>query len=184
MSEEGLDYGPLSGLVGRWQGSEGTDVAPEPEGDEESAYYETLLFEAAGDVDNADTQELSIVRYHQVVSRKRNDKVFHNESGYLTWEPAASALSLSFTIPRMVAVLAHGEVAYEDDEIILRFQSVAGTQWGMIESPFMCAHAHTRQFQREIRLRENSLTYQQTTEIEIYGRVVQHTDRNTLQRLD
>ena len=50
-----IDYGPLTGFIGLWTGDQGMDVAPEPDEDEHSAYYERLLFEAAGDVDNADS---------------------------------------------------------------------------------------------------------------------------------
>ena len=64
MSEVALDYGPLQGLIGVWQGSDGMDVAPEPSTDDHNPYYETITFEAAGDVDNAETQELAVVRYH------------------------------------------------------------------------------------------------------------------------
>jgi hypothetical protein len=51
-----IDYGPLAALVGTWQGDKGMDVAPEPDGTEENPYYETIVFEAAGDVSNAETQ--------------------------------------------------------------------------------------------------------------------------------
>ena len=67
-----VDYGPLDCLVGVWKGSDGMDVAPEPDDDEHNPYYETLVFEAAGDVTNAEEQVLSMLRYHQVVTRKSN----------------------------------------------------------------------------------------------------------------
>ena len=31
-----VDYDPLAGLIGTWQGDRGMDVAPEPDGSEES----------------------------------------------------------------------------------------------------------------------------------------------------
>jgi hypothetical protein len=43
-----IDYGPLTGLIGSWKGDEGMDVAPEPDGKEESPYYETLECVTAG----------------------------------------------------------------------------------------------------------------------------------------
>ena len=70
-----VDYGPLSSLIGTWEGDNGMDVSPEPDGDDHSPYYETILFETCGDVDNAETQELIVLRYHLVVARKKNDKV-------------------------------------------------------------------------------------------------------------
>ncbi|MBW2290584.1 MAG: hypothetical protein JRG90_22590, partial [Deltaproteobacteria bacterium] len=45
-----IDYGPLTGLIGNWKGDKGMDVAPEPDGSEESPYWETIDFDAIGDV--------------------------------------------------------------------------------------------------------------------------------------
>jgi hypothetical protein len=91
MSEQttidGINYGPLALLVGTWEGAKGLDVAPEPDGEERNPYYETITFEAAGDVTNAEKQTLSVVRYHQVVSRKSNNEVFHDQVGYWLWDP-------------------------------------------------------------------------------------------------
>ena len=43
-----IDYGPLQGLIGDWQGDKGLDVAPEPDGAENNPYYETVVFTAIG----------------------------------------------------------------------------------------------------------------------------------------
>ena len=48
---------------------EGVDVAPEPNGTEVNPYYETIVFEALVDVENAESQLLAAVRYLQVVRR-------------------------------------------------------------------------------------------------------------------
>ncbi|MEH6634786.1 MAG: heme-binding beta-barrel domain-containing protein [Halioglobus sp.] len=85
---DGINYGPLAALVGVWKGDKGVDRAPEPDGEERNPFYETITFGAAGDVTNAEQQTLSIVRYHQVVSRKSNDEVFHEQLGFWLWDPA------------------------------------------------------------------------------------------------
>ncbi len=66
------DFGPLSLLLGCWQGDKGVDIAPEDNGPEENRYRERLVFEAVGDVDNADEQALLVVRYHQHIHRIRD----------------------------------------------------------------------------------------------------------------
>ena len=66
------------------------DVAPEPDGTEHNPFYEQLLFEPIGTVTNAEQQTLAALRYHQVVLRKSNDKVFHNETGYWLWDAASN----------------------------------------------------------------------------------------------
>lgn len=42
---EGIDYGPLAGLLGTWTGDEGMDLSPEPDGVERNPYHESLTFE-------------------------------------------------------------------------------------------------------------------------------------------
>ena len=77
-----IDYGPLTQLVGTWRGDKGIDIAPEPDGDETHPYYETLAFEAIGDVTNAGQQTLVVLHYRQIVQRKIDDAIFHDETGY------------------------------------------------------------------------------------------------------
>ncbi len=50
-----IDYGPLRQLIGTWTGRGGLDIAPEPDGTERNPYYETIVFEAGGDVTNAES---------------------------------------------------------------------------------------------------------------------------------
>ena len=96
---DGIDYGPLAALVGTWEGDKGMDISPEPDGTEESPYFETIACDAAGDVTNAESQTLVIVRYHQVVSRKSNGEVFHDQIGYWLWDASSGMLAHSITIP-------------------------------------------------------------------------------------
>jgi len=81
-----LDYGPLTALLGIWTGDEGIDIAPEPDGEENNPYYETITYSAAGDVTNAEQQVLTVIHYRQVVQRKSNGKIFHDQTGYWMWE--------------------------------------------------------------------------------------------------
>jgi hypothetical protein len=186
MSEiDGIDYGPLACLVGRWEGDKGLDVAPEPDGQEENPYYESLVFEAAGDVDNAEKQTLAIVRYHQVVSRKSNSEVFHDEVGYWTWDAATGVIAHSLTIPRAVCVLAGGTYAGSGSgaEVVLEVAAELGDpDWGIIQSPFMRDNARTVAFRHRITVSGDTLDYSETTVLDIYGRSFDHTDENSLSR--
>jgi hypothetical protein len=68
-----------------------------------------------GDVDNAEVQTLSIVRYHQEVSRKSTGELFHDQVGYWLYEPATRLIVQTLTIPRAVTLLACGSASMEDD---------------------------------------------------------------------
>lgn len=181
---DGVDYGPLAGLIGTWKGDKGMDVSPEPDGTEENPYYETIEFEAAGDVTNAEQQSLAIVRYHQVVTRKSNDEVFHDEVGYWLWDSAAQLIMHSLAIPRAVTLVAGG--SYTDDPkadpVVLEVRAADGEEWGISQSPFMRDKARTVEFRHRVSISGDGLSYQETTVLDIYGKRFDHTDANQLRR--
>ncbi len=184
---DGIDYGPLAGLIGKWKGDKGVDRAPAATGGEErSPFYETLLFEACGDVDNANEQVLSIVRYHQVVHRKSNDKVFHNESGYWSWDAKNGILMQALTIPRGFALVAGGRFDARESysgELTLEVKAADGdAEWGIVQSTFLREKARTLAFSHKIVIHGDSLSYSESTQLKIYGREYNHTDVNRLTR--
>jgi len=179
-----IDYGPLAGLLGTWTGSRGLDVAPEPDGTEINPYYETITFEAAGDVDNAEDQKLVVIRYHQVVSRKSNDEVFHDQVGHWMWDARAGVVMQSLAIPRAVCLVAGGKaetVENESSSIILSASAKLGDpDWGIVESPFMRDNASTLEYRMKMTIEPDRLSYDQTTVLDIYGRRFDHTDKSVL----
>ena len=182
-----VDYGPLKNLIGIWVGDKGIDTAPEPEGSEDTPYYESITVEEAGDVTNAQKQYLAVLRYHQVVARKKDDAVFHDEIGYWIWDAEAQIIMHSLTIPRGVCVLAGGtypNAANEDDQpITLQVSAKMGDpDWGIIQSPFMRDNATTTAFSHTLTLTENTLVYSETTMVDIYGKTFEHVDGNELTR--
>ena len=181
-----INYGPLAGLVGTWKGDKGIDISPEPDGKEENPYFETIIFDAAGEVRNAEVQVLAVVRYHQVVRRKSDGEIFHDEVGYWTWDSAAKTLAHSLTIPRRVCVLAGGEHSGEadaDGSVTLRVSAKLGDDtWGVLQSPLMREKARTVSFEHEITVKGDKLSYRESTGLEIYGRSFDHTDANELVR--
>lgn len=181
---EGVDYGPLACLVGVWKGGEGMDVAPEPGGEERNPYYETLVFEAGGDVTNAEEQTLSVVRYHQVVRRKSNDEVFHDQVGYWLWDGATGLVVQTLSIPRAVSLQAAGAARFEGGRTVIEVRAADGDpEWEILQSPFMRAKARTVEFRHRLTVEGDTLSYAETTLLDIYGRRdFEHTDRNTLRR--
>lgn len=185
-TEKTVDYGPLASLIGTWTGDKGTDVSPEPDGPAETPYFETIRFEAGGDVTNAESQVLAIVPYTQVVSRKSNNEVFHHEVGYWLWDSANKVVMHSLQIPRAVGLIAgsqHSGKAEADGSVVLDVRAADGDRdWGIVQSPFMRDNARTKAFTHRIVIKGDSLTYTETTMLDIYGREFSHTDGNQLQR--
>ena len=182
-----VNYGPLAGLIGRWKGDKGEDKSPEPEGTEVNLYTETIEFSAAGDVDNAEIQELAAIHYQLEVHRIRDGKSIHHQTGYWIWDAAAAVVMHSFTIPRAVCVLAGGvydaQLTAKGSVIIEVSAALDSPDWQIIQSPFMQQNALTKGFQQQMVIAADELSYEQTMLIDIYDKQsFQHTDQNQLQR--
>ncbi|MDH3978883.1 MAG: heme-binding beta-barrel domain-containing protein [Gammaproteobacteria bacterium] len=179
-------YGPLGELIGVWKGDKGLDVAPEPDGAENNPYYETITYSAIGDVTNAESQVLAAVHYRQIVQRKSNDRVFHDESGYWMWDAEAGIIMHSLTIPRAVSVLAggtyNGEKTGDGSAILEVSAKLDDKDWQIIQSPFMQRNARTTEFRHRVTAGNGRLSYSETTIVEIYGKLFEHTDQNELIR--
>lgn len=177
---------PLTGLIGTWKGNKGIDLAPKPDEDENNPYYETLIIEPVDtDIENAEEQELTTVRYHQEVREIANDKISHSESGYWIWDINEQSIMCAFSIPRGVSMVCGGTYeAGENDS--LTFQVHAGgdhEDWQIAQSPFMKQKATTLAFTRTFKLQGNTLSYAQETTVEIYNKTFAHHDSNTLTKV-
>jgi len=179
-----VDYGPLTGLIGVWEGDKGMDVAPGPKRDVDSPYFETITFEAIGTATNAKSQTLSVLHYLEIVSRKANNKVFHHETGYWMWDPATEIVMHSLTIPRSVCVLAGAKYDAANSSggnTVIEVSAKLGDEdWGILQSPFMRDNARTTEFRHKVTVGNGKLAYLETMMLDIYGKVFEHTDENEL----
>jgi hypothetical protein len=99
------------------------------------------------------------------------------------WDAVAGTVMQSLLIPRMVGVLAAGRWVAAPGPLVLEVSStVDGVDWGIVESPFMREKARTVSFRHRIVVDGDTLGYDETTIVDIYGRRFEHTDRNTLTR--
>ena len=164
------DYGPLALLIGTWRGDKGLDIAPDPDGKEQNPYYESLVFEGIGQVDNAETQHLMAVRYQQRVWRDTDDKAIHHQLGYWLWDKENDLVMNSFTIPRGVCVLAGGRAQTQPSTEKQVFEVKAKAddeQWGILQSSFMQNNARTLEFSQRLCVEGDSLSYEQTSLVDI-----------------
>jgi len=186
MSKETeVDYGPLAALIGVWEGDKGMDIAPEPDGTEENPYYETIIYTEGGDLKNANSQVLSVVHYRQIVKRKSDDGIFHDQTGYWMWDAREKVIIQSIVIPRAVCVLAGQQYIEKKDDagnLIIEVEAAEdNADWGIVQSPYMQKNARTTSFKHRIVVGNGKMTYSETTMLDIYGRVFEHTDDNELE---
>jgi len=179
----GLDYGPLVGLIGTWTSAPngGVDVAPGQAGSTVgkgkpavSPYYETITYTPAGGAVNASEQNLAALYYRQQVFQKSDNKQFHDQTGYLIYDKKDQKVYDTFCIPRAVCVVAEGAPG---TTMTLKTQSK-----GVAETQFMLKNASTEAFSVTFTLSGNTLKYEQTTDLQIYGKPFSHTDGDTLKK--
>ena len=184
MSE--INYGPLAQLIGTWKGNQGTDIAPEPNGEENNPYFETITYEAIGDVSNAKAQTLAVLHYKQIVQRAESGDVFHHQVGYWSWDSETGVITHSYVIPRGVGVVACGKVLDDEDlpnaTVIEVSAEDTGFDGGIAQSSFMQKKASTTAFSQTLTIEDDTLKYQQTMMLDIYSKTFEHTDTNTLTR--
>ena len=183
-----IDYGPLAGLIGTWRGDTGEDTSPEPDGTEHNQYTETIRFAAAGDTDNAETQELVAMHYWLDVHRIRDGKHIHHQTGYWIWDAEGATVMHAFSIPRGLALVAGGSWRGETDadgNIVLDVEAAADhPQWPIAQSPFLAQRARTTSFRQRLTIGADAISYAQTTLVDIYAYSgFEHTDRNRLLRV-
>ena len=182
---DGIDYGPLAQLLGKWIGNKGLDVAPDANANpDESLFTDEMVFTVAGAAENAEEQELVAVRYHHVVRKNENGLIFHDQIGHWIYEPATGAIMHSLTIPRAVCVLAGGQYQNDAEESVFEVKAIAGSEtYGIVQSPFMFEKAKTTAFQMKLSVIGNELKYREVTSLYIYGKDFEHVDESTLHRV-
>lgn len=180
---DGLDYGPLAGLIGTWKTAPtgGVDVAPGRAGSKVgkdnpavSPYFETIKFTPAGDALNASEQHLAALYYRQQVFRKSDNKQFHDQTGYLIYDKKNQKVYDAFCIPRAVCVVAEGAPGAT---MTLNTRSK-----GESETQYMLKNDDTKAFSVTLELSGNTLKYSQKTDLQVYGKPFSHVDSSTLEK--
>ncbi|MGR5259628.1 heme-binding beta-barrel domain-containing protein [Vibrio astriarenae] len=181
---DGLDFGPLAKLVGTWQSVDagGVDIAPGQEGNSVgkggpavTPFYETITFEVAVDAVNASDQTLVALYYKQEVFRKADDSKFHDQRGYFIYDAENQIVYNSFCVPRTTCVTAEGAAGSD--------MTLVASGRGIAESNYMTENASTTSFTMNIKFDDETLTYTQSTGLDIYGNQFAHTDSSTLKKV-
>ncbi|MFP3569651.1 heme-binding beta-barrel domain-containing protein [Paraburkholderia sp. SIMBA_030] len=182
---DGMDFGPLAKFAGTWKtvAPGGVDVAPGQTGSKvgkgEPAiepYYETLSFEPAADAKNASDQYLAAMYYKLEVFRKRDNRKFHDQRGYLLYDKKNQMVYDTFCIPRGVCVVAEGKAG---TKMTLTSQSK-----GVAESQYMVKNDDASGFRITFDMAGDTLKYAQATALHVYGKPFSHVDSSTLGKVN
>lgn len=177
------NLGPLAGLAGRWEGRRGTDVHPVADGPEIEAYTEQFDLQPI-DAQTNGPQLFYGLRYHQHVVKPGEIKTFHDQVGYLLWEPATGAVIMTLAIPRAQVAMAGGHAQPGDLAFTLTARS-DDPHFGIRSAPFLDHAFHTPAWQITFTLGVDTWSYEQVTFLEVVGQpgVFEHRDTSTLTRV-
>ncbi|MFM2342399.1 MAG: hypothetical protein RLZZ592_2052, partial [Pseudomonadota bacterium] len=113
------NLGPLRGMAGVWQGTRGLDVKPKAEGPKKQAFVERIELQPIDPQTNG-PQLLYGLRYHTHITNPGEVETFHDQVGYLLWEPARQRVLMTLAIPRGQVAMASGPAAADAREFTLR----------------------------------------------------------------
>jgi hypothetical protein len=178
------NLGPLSVLVGIWEGAKGDDTAPSDDrGTEKNQYRERMSFEPFGPVQNHE-QTLFGLRYSTKAWRLGEADAFHEESGYWMWDSGEKQVLRCFIIPRGITVLAGGTVEAAARTFSLA-ADVGSPTYGICSNQFLDREFKTVRYELTLTVHHNdSFSYDEDTQILMKGRreIFHHRDKNTLTR--
>src|ERR1700723_2649486 len=115
------EWGPLSALVGEWEGEGGLDSSySHAQGSVVGTpYLEKVTFKPFGPVDNGN-QHLYGLDYKSAMWRNDEDNPFHTEVGYWLWDGDTGEILRGFVVPRGITVLAGGETHADTGSFTVR----------------------------------------------------------------
>ncbi len=176
--------GPLAPLAGSWTGRRGTDVAPKADGPEIEGFDEVFDLQPMDPQTNG-PQLFYGLRYHQHVVKSGEVETFHDQVGYLLWEPATGALIMTLAIPRGQIAMAVGQAQPGDRTFTLR-ASADDPYYAIRSNPFLDRAFRTQSWEITFRIEsDDAWSYEEVTMLDVQGQpdLFEHRDDNALVRV-
>jgi hypothetical protein len=180
--------GPLTPLVGEWEGDVGVDLSYHNKDDEtsETTYFEKAWFKPIPIQENG-KQELWGLHYGMTAWRHGEEAMdpFHDEVGFLLWDKAHGEVMRTVVFGRGIAILA-GSSAKPHDKV-LTFNATPGeAHYGVLQNKYLLERAEIRDFKSTFTINDDG-TFSYTSDLLLklaaIGGEMHHTDRNTLRRV-
>jgi len=177
--------GPLTPLVGEWEGNTGVDLSYHNKDDvtSETGYFERAWFKPIPIVENGQ-QTMDGLNYQMTAWRHGEEAMdpFHDEVGYLLWDKANGQIIRCFAVPRGLAILAGGDAEPRDKK--LKFVAKPGSEtYGLSQNQYLFKRARALSFTSVFVFNDDG-TFSYTSDLVLKlaatGKEMHHTDRNTL----
>lgn len=180
--------GPLTPLVGDWEGNVGVDVSYRHIDDETTTtgYFETFWFRPIPIQQNGD-QLLEGLKYGNTAWRHGEEAMdpFHDEIGYLLWDSVNGQVMRNVVFGRGIAILAGGDAGPRDKN--LNFKATPGSpNYGILQNKHLSEQAELMNFEGTFSFNDDgTFSYDQTLVLRIpaLGGELDHTDRNTMHKV-
>lgn len=180
--------GPLTPLVGEWEGNGGVDVSYRHIDDETTTtgYFEKFWFDPIPTQQNGD-QMIEGLKYANQAWRHGEEAMnpFHDEVGYLLWDSVNGQIMRNVVFGRGIAILAGGDAGKRDKQ--LNFKATPGdVNYGILQNKHLSQKAELMNFESVFTFNDDgTFSYDQTLVLRIpdLGGEMNHTDRNTFHRV-
>lgn len=178
--------GPLTPLVGEWEGDVGVDLSYHNKEDEtsETSYFEKASFKTIPIQENG-RQSLWGLHYSMTAWRHGEEAMdpFHDEIGFLLWDRERGIVIRNVVFGRGIAILAGSSAEARDTE--LRFDATPGAaDFGILQNPYLLERAEITEFKSSFTIIKGSETFSYTSDLVLKlaqtGETMHHTDENTL----
>ncbi len=178
--------GPLTPLVGEWEGNVGIDLSYHNKDDitSETSYFEKTWFKPIPIQENGQ-QSMEGLTYQSTAWRHGEEAMdpFHDEVGYLLWDKANGQVLRSVVFGRGIAILAGADAKERDKEI--HFKATPGDPcYGILQNKYLLGRAELKSFESIFKFNDDG-TFTHSSDIilklgALGGKEMHHTDINTL----
>ncbi len=178
--------GPLTPLVGEWEGNVGVDLSYQNKDDVtlKTGYFEKAWFRPIPTQENGQ-QSMEGLIYQSTAWRHGEETMdpFHDEVGYLLWDKKLGKVFRSVVFGRGIAILAVAEAEARSKEF--HFTATPGENtYGILQNEYLLERAELKSFESTFKFNDDG-TFTHTSDIVLKlaaldGKEMHHTDENTL----
>lgn len=182
--------GPLTPLVGEWEGNVGVDLSYHNIDDmtEETGYFEKAWFKPIPEQVNG-LQSLQGVTYQSTAWRHGEEAMnpFHDEVGYILWDKEHGQVIRSVAFGRGITIQAGADAKMYDKEIHFK-ATPDDSSYGILQNKYLMERAELKSFESTFKFNDDG-TFTHSSDIVLKlitldGKEMHHTDVNTLHRVE